>query len=166
MVEVQIFSGPPEGGRFKEQKGGSDGSRPFFVEFGIQLAMSTAAVTSTAVVSATTAAVKAIAAAGSTTRIGAVGSTVAAVTASDKAAGVAAPVAVVRLSVIATMSVVPASPVITATPVVPAAAIIAAVEPGAGTDEDATGEVIRAVIAVWSAGVRIVAVITVGACGR
>lgn len=127
--------------------------------------MSTAAVTSTAVVSATTAAVKAIAAAGSATRIGAVGSTVAAVTASDKAAGVAAPVAVVRLSVIAAMSVVPAAAVVAATPVVPAAAIVAAVEPGAGADEDAAGEVVRTVEPVGSAGVRIVAVITIGTGG-
>jgi hypothetical protein len=64
------------------------------------------------------------------------------------------------------MSVIPTAPVVAATSVVPAAAIVAAVEPGAGADEDAAGEVVRAVEAVWSAGVRIVAVVTVGAGWR
>src|SRR6267154_994081 len=43
---------------------------------------------------------------------------------------------------------------------------IEAVEPGAGADEDATGEVVRPVETVRSAGVRIVAVVTVSADWR
>ena len=39
-------------------------------------------------------------------------------------------------------------------------------EPGAGADEDATDEVVRPVVTVGSAGVRIVAVVTVSANRR
>jgi hypothetical protein len=41
------------------------------------------------------------------------------------------------------------------------AAIVAAI-PGASTDEDAAREVARAVVTVWSASVRIVAIVTIG----
>jgi len=112
--------------------------------------MPTAAVASTAVEPATTAAVESI---------------TAVIAAADEAAGIASPVAVVRVSVIPAVSVVPTASVVAAT-TVKASAIVAAVEPGAGADEDAADEVIRAVEAVWSAGVRIVAVVTVGAGWR
>src|ERR1700746_49796 len=52
---------------------------------------------------------------------------------------------------------------VVATATVEAATIVAAVEPRAGTDEDASDEVVRAVVAVRSAGVRIVAVVAVSA---
>jgi hypothetical protein len=46
---------------------------------------------------------------------------------------------------------------------VEAAAVVTAVEPWAGADEDAADEVVRSVIAVGSASIGIVAVVTVGA---
>jgi hypothetical protein len=46
------------------------------------------------------------------------------------------------------------------------AAAIVAVEPGAGADENAADEVVRSVVAVWRAGVRIVTVVTIGADRR
>jgi hypothetical protein len=58
---------------------------------------------------------------------------------------------------VVTVAVIPAT--------VEAVAIVAVV-PGAGADEDAAGEVIRSVVAVWSAGVRIVAVVAVSADWR
>ena len=135
--------------------------------FRIQLAMSTAAVASTAVETAATAAVECIAAVIAAARVSAVIAT------ADEAVGFATPVAVIPASKIATMSIVAAVAVVAATPVVTVAivtattveapAIVAAVEPGSGADEDAADEVIRPVIAVWSAGVRIVAVITISA---
>ena len=109
--------------------------------------MSTAAVASTAVESI--AAVKTAA-------------SVSAVIAADEAVRVAASVA--AAAIIATTSVVTVA-IVTA-PTVEAAAIVAAVEPGAGADEDAADEVIRAVEAVGCAGVRIVAVVTISAGGR
>ena len=111
--------------------------------------MSTAAVASTAVESI--AAVKTAA-------------SVSAVIAADEAVRVAASVAVAAAAIIATTSVVTVA-IVTA-PTVEAAAIVAAVEPGAGADEDAADEVIRAVEAVGCAGVRIVAVVTISAGGR
>jgi hypothetical protein len=111
--------------------------------------MATATVASTAVEPAATAAVESI---------------TAVIAAADEAAGIASPVAVVRVSVIATMSVIPTAAVVATTTV--EAMAIAAVEPGAGADEDASGEVVRAVVAVRSAGVRIVAVVTVSAGWR
>jgi len=63
--------------------------------------------------------------------------------------------------VVAAMSIITVA-VIAAT-TVEAAAIVTAVEPRAGADEDPADEIVRAVVTVWCAGVRIVAVVTVGA---
>lgn len=82
----------------------------------------------------------------------------AAITTADEAVRVAA------ASVIAAVSVVSTAAVVTATTV--EAMAKAAAEPGAGADEDATDEVVRPVVTVGSAGVRIVAVVTVGASRR
>jgi len=82
----------------------------------------------------------------------------AAITTADEAVRVAA------ASVIAAVSVVTAAAIVTATAV--EAMAITAVEPGAGANEDATGEVVRPVVAIGSAGVRSVAVVTVGAGRR
>ena len=113
---------------------------------------------STAVV-ATAAAVKASIAVVASTTVASVKSVTAAVATADEAAGIAASVAVTAVAVVA------AGPVV-ATAVITAPTIVAAVEPRAGTDEDAAGEVVRAVVAVRRASVRIVAVVTVGAGGR
>jgi hypothetical protein len=63
-----------------------------------------------------------------------------------------------------------ASPAVVTPSTVVAPAIIAAsvvaVVPGTGTDEDAAAEIVRTVISIWSASVRIVGVITVSADGR
>jgi len=71
------------------------------------------------------------------------------------------------MSVVAAASVVTAAPIITAAVIaattVEAAAVVAAVKPRAGADEDASDEIVRAVVAVWSTSVRIVAVVTVSA---
>lgn len=78
-----------------------------------------------------------------------------------------ATVPVVAASVVA-MSVITATikaTAIVATPV-EAGAVVAAVIPRARANEDAADEVVRPVIAVWSAGVRIVAVVAVGADRR
>ena len=68
------------------------------------------------------------------------------------------------------MAIVAATPIVAVAVItasaVEAAAIVAAVEPRAGADEDAADEVVRPVVAVGSAGVRIVAVVTVGAGRR
>ena len=126
--------------------------------------MSTAAVASTTVEPAATASVEAVAAMESAV-ITAVETT--AVAATDEAVGFSTPEAVTAVSIVAAMSVVTMS--------VEAAAIksatvearaIEAMEPGAGADEDAAGEVIRSVVAVRSASVRIVAVVTVSANWR
>jgi hypothetical protein len=121
--------------------------------------MSTAAVASTAVEPASTTAVEPSVAVES-----------AAVTATDEAVGFTASEAVATVAIVATVSVVASTSVVTVAVVtaatVEAASIVAAVEPGAGADEDATGEVIRPVVAVRSAGVRIVAVVTVSAGWR
>jgi hypothetical protein len=118
-----------------------------------QLVMSAAVASTTAVESAVIAA----------TRVAAVVSVITAVVASaDEAVGVATPVAMIAaMSVVALTSVVTVA--IVAATTVEAAAIIAAVVPGAGADEDAAGEVVRPVVAVWSAGVRIVTVVTISA---
>ena len=68
-------------------------------------------------------------------------------------------VAVVAAASVEAMAVIAAT-------TVEAAAIVAAVEPWAGADEDAADEVVRAIVAVGRAGVRIVAVVTVGADRR
>src|SRR6267378_4267974 len=89
------------------------------------------------------------------------------VAATDEAVGFTAPVAVTAVSIVAIASVeavtVVAAAIISATV---EAMPIEAMEPGAGADEDAAGEVIRSVKAVRSAGVRIVAVVTVRADWR
>jgi hypothetical protein len=100
------------------------------------------------------------------TRVAAVVAVVSVITAvvasADEAVGVATPVAMIAtMSVVAVTSVVTVA-VVTAT-TVEAAAIVTAVVPGAGADENAAGEVVRPVVAVWSTGVRIVAVITISA---
>ena len=82
--------------------------------------------------------------------------------------------AVPAVVTIATMTVKAAVTIVAATAIVSAsiiattveAATVVAVEPGARADEDAADEVVRSVVAVWSAGVRIVAVITIGADRR
>jgi hypothetical protein len=131
-----------------------------------QLAMSTAAVASTAVKTAATAVVAAIPMVAAT-RIAAVVSITAVVAAADEAVGFPASVAVAAVAIIAIMFVVAATSVVTVAVVtamtVEAAAVVAAVVPGAGADEDATDEVVRPVVAVRSAGVRIVAVVTISA---
>jgi hypothetical protein len=68
------------------------------------------------------------------------------------------------MSVVPTVAIISTAAVVTAT-TVEAAAVIAVV-PGAGADEDSTDEVIRPVVTVWGAGVRIVAVVAVGADRR
>jgi hypothetical protein len=88
----------------------------------------------------------------------------AAVTATDEAVGFTAPVAVTAVSRVAITSV-EAATIVTAA--IKSATVEAMpVEPGAGADEDAACEVVRSVEAVRSAGVRIVAVVTVGADWR
>jgi hypothetical protein len=83
----------------------------------------------------------------------------AAVTAAETFTAIVTTVAVVAATSIVTSAVIAATTVV-------AAAIVATVEPRAGADEDAADEVVRAVVAVRSAGVRIVAVVTVGAGRR
>jgi len=123
--------------------------------------MSTAAVASTAVEPATaamesTAAVETIVAVEST-----------AVTATDEAVGFSTPVAVTAVSIVGAMPVIAMSIVAAAIKSATVEAMpIEAMEPGAGADEDAAGEVIRSVVAVRSASVRIVAVLTVSAGWR
>lgn len=81
---------------------------------------------------------------------------------------VPAAIAIATVSVVTSASVIPmtieAAAVIA--PTVEAATVVAAVVPGAGADEDAADEVVRSVVAVRSAGVRIVAVVTKGADRR
>ena len=73
-------------------------------------------------------------------------------------ASVVTAVSVVAVAIVAATTVEAATIVTTA--------VVATVEPGAGADEDAADEVVRAIVAVWSACVRIVAVVTVGADRR
>jgi len=88
----------------------------------------------------------------------------AAVTATDEAVGFTAPVAVTAVSRVAITSV-EAATIVTAA--IKSATVEAMpVEPRAGADEDAACEVVRSVEAVRSAGVRIVAVVTVSADWR
>src|SRR5882762_6499744 len=89
------------------------------------------------------------------------------VAATDEAVGFTAPVAVTAVSIVAVTSVKPVTGVSAAIKSATAEAMpIEAVEPGAGADEDATGEVVRPVETVRSASVRIVAVVTVSADWR
>jgi hypothetical protein len=156
--------------------------------FRFQLVMSTAAVgtTTAAMVSAIATAVITAIAMVAATRVAAVVSVIPAVAAfADKAVGFATPVAMIAMSVvatsvavaavsiIATMFVVAVTSVVTAAVVAMAvisttveAAAIVAVVPGAGADEDAADEVVRSIVAIGSAGVRIVAVVTIGADRR
>ena len=121
--------------------------------------MAATAVATTAVEPATTAAVEA-----TTATVETIAPVEASVIATAvEAVRFTASVAVAATAIIAAVSVVTV-PVVSAVAV--EAMAIAAVEPGAGTDEDSTDEVIRSVVAVWSAGVRSVAVVTVGADRR
>ena len=89
------------------------------------------------------------------------------ITATDEAVRVSAAIAVVPIVTavaVVTAAAVVAMAVIPAT--VEAVAIVAAVEPRASADEDAADEVVRPVIAIRGAGVRIIAVVTVGANRR
>ena len=89
------------------------------------------------------------------------------VTATDEAVGFTAPVAVTAVSIVAITSVEAVTVVAAAIKSATVEAMpIEAVEPGAGADEDATGEVVRPVETVRSASVRIVAVVTVSADWR
>src|SRR6266481_4923488 len=91
----------------------------------------------------------------------------AAVTATDEAVGFTAPEAVTAVSIVAITSVEAATIVAAAIKSATVEAMpIEAMEPGAGADEDATGEVVRPVETVRSASVRIVAVVTVSADWR
>ena len=108
------------------------------------------AVASTAVVSTTTAAVEPAASAEAFSTMEA------AVTAAETFMPIVTTVAVVTAASIITAAVIAAT-------TVEAAAVVAAVKPRAGADEDASGEIVRAVVAVWRASVRIVAVVTVSA---
>jgi hypothetical protein len=121
----------------------------------IQLAMSAAAVASTAVVSATAATVEPTATAAMETIATAEAFTAmeAVVAAAETFMAVESATSIVTATVIAATTV-------------ESAAVVAAVEPGTGADEDATGEVVRPVVAVRSASVRIVAVVTVSADRR
>ena len=67
-------------------------------------------------------------------------------------------IAVAAASIIAVAVV--AVPIVAVTPVVRPVPVV---EPGAGTDEDAVHEVVRAVETVGRAGVRIIAVVAIGA---
>jgi hypothetical protein len=69
---------------------------------------------------------------------------------------------VIAAVTIVAMAVVPVSIIATTVE----ATTVVAVEPGAGADEDTAREVVRSVVAVWRAGVRIVAVVTIGADRR
>jgi hypothetical protein len=130
-----------------------DAGRGISGAFRIQLAMSTATVASATVETASTAAVESIAAVEA-----------AVVTAADEAVGFTAPVAVTTVTIISAMAVVAVAVVTAAT--VEAVAVVAAVEPRTGADEDAASEVVRPIVAVRSAGVRIVAVVAVSADWR
>ena len=113
---------------------------------GFQLAMSTAAVAATATVEPAATAVVPV---------------TAAVASADEATRVAASVPVSTPAVVSAASIVAVA--VIATPTVEAAAIVGAVVPRAGADEDAASEVIRAIVAVGGASVRVVTVVTVGA---
>src|SRR6266850_2459138 len=89
------------------------------------------------------------------------------VAATDEAVGFTAPVAVTAVSIVAITSVEAVTVVAAAIKSATVEAMpIEAVEPGTGADEDAACEVVRSVEAVRSAGVRIVAVVTVSADWR
>jgi len=75
-----------------------------------------------------------------------------------------AAITITAVTIVAAVAVISAAIVAAAT--VEAAAVIAAVIPGASADEDAAEEVVRAIVAVRSAGIRIVAVVTIGADWR
>jgi hypothetical protein len=84
-----------------------------------------------------------------------------------EAAGIAVavgPVSSIAVAIISAAAIVAVT--IVSAAAIEAVTIVAAVIPGAGADEDATGEVIRPIVAVRSAGVRIVAVVPVSADRR
>jgi hypothetical protein len=117
-----------------------------------------AAVAATTVEPATTTAMESVAA----VKAPVVTATVKAAMITVTTVSMVAAVAVIAMSIVAAAIIAVA--VIAAT--VDAVAIVAAVEPRAGADEDAAGKVVRSIVAVWSAGVRIVAVVAVGADRR
>ena len=124
-----------------------------------------AAVASTTVEPATTTTVETVAAMESAVITAAMET--AAVAATDEAVGFSTPVAVTAVSIVAITSVEAVTVVAAAIKSATVEAMpIEAMEPGAGADEDTAGEVIRSVVAVRSAGVRIVAVVTVSADWR
>jgi hypothetical protein len=77
------------------------------------------------------------------------------------------------IATIESASVIPTSTVVTATvvavsttvetPTIIATVSVVAVIPGAGTDEDAADEPVRSIISVGGAGIRIIAVVAIGA---
>jgi hypothetical protein len=121
-----------------------------------------AAVASATVEPATTTTVEAVAAMESAVITAAMET--AAVAATDEAVGFTAPVAVTAASMVAVTSV--EAMTVVAAAIKSATVEAMPVEPRAGADEDAAGEVVRPVETVRSAGVRIVAVVTVSADWR
>ena len=121
-----------------------------------------AAVASTAVEPATTTTVEAVAAMESAVITAAMET--AAVAATDEAVGFSTPVAVTAVSIVGAMPVIAMS--VVAAAIKSATVEAMPMEPGAGADEDAAGEVVRSVVTVRSASVRIVAVVTVSADWR
>ena len=73
-------------------------------------------------------------------------------------------VAIVAAAPVKAIMIVESAAIIATT--IEAVTVVAAVIPGASADEDAAEKVVRAVVAIWSASVRIVAVVTVGADWR
>jgi len=84
---------------------------------------------------------------------------------------VSATVAAIEAAAVSAATVMPisAAAVVSTATVAISAAIVAmsvAVKPGSGADEDAACEPVRAVVAVGSAGIRIVIVVAIGTDGR
>jgi len=72
--------------------------------------------------------------------------------------------AIVAAAAVKAIVIVESAAIIATT--IEAVTVVAAVIPGASADEDAAEKVVRPVVAIWSASVRIVAVVTVGADWR
>jgi hypothetical protein len=137
-----------------------------FLSLLVGLAMTAATVSATAVEPATSAAVESAATVESTTaaEVRAAAATESASSAAGKAAASCKATASVEAATEATASE-PATTVKAASESAAAEEVAAteapSTEPGAGTDEDATDEVVRAVVAVRGASVRVISVITV-----
>lgn len=86
----------------------------------------------------------------------------AAIATADEATRVAASVPVDAMSVVSSPAIISTTAVICTATVEATAIVAAAVVPRTGADEDAASEVIRPIVAVGGASVRIVAVVTVG----